>query len=79
MRGQTAREIRKFLKQSQNLDLSHKACEERGIRGEQIGEITVMRLIDGIHKEEQLPLMRFRNPEKNYYRQIKKKYVKDEI
>ena len=77
MRNKTAKEIRRFLKQSQGLDLSQEANEERGIRGEQIGEINVMRLIDGIYKEEQLPLMRFRNPEKNYYRQIKRKYTKD--
>ena len=75
MNGKVAREIRQFLKQSQNLDLSHEACEERGIRGEQIGEITVRMPFE--LEEKTLPLMRFRNPEKNYYRQIKKKYVRE--
>jgi len=77
MRNKVAKEIRKFLKQDQGLDLSHKACEDRGFRGVQIGEITVRKAFE--LEEETLPIMRFSNPEKNFYRQIKKKYVKGGI
>ena len=79
MRNKVAKEIRRFLKEDQGLDLSHKANEERGIRGEKIGEMTVLRLIDGIDSEELIEMMQFRNPEKNFYRNIKRKYVKGGI
>lgn len=79
MRNKVAKEIRKFLKEDQGLDVSYKANEARGIRGEKIGEMTVNRLIDGIYKEELIEMMQFRNPEKNFYRSIKRKYVKGGI
>lgn len=79
MRGTVAREIRKFLKEEQGCDVSYEANEERGIRGEKIGEMTVRRLVDGIDSEELIEMMQFRNPEKNFYRSIKRKYVKGGI
>jgi len=73
MRGKVAREIRKFLKENQELDLSHQANKERGIRGEQIGEIAY-RLLGDI--EDRTAFMyQISNPEKNYYRKIKKKWT----
>jgi|ETNvirenome_6_30_1030629.scaffolds.fasta_scaffold03348_2 hypothetical protein len=73
MRAKVAREIRKFLKQSQGLDLSHEACEERGIRGEPIGEIDYR--VFGELQDRTVTMYRIVNPEKNYYRKIKKKWT----
>lgn len=79
MRGKIAREIRQFLKQEQGVDVSYRRMQTLGVRGEKIGELTVQRLIDGLYKEELVPMMQFRNPEKNFYRNIKRKYTKKEV
>lgn len=72
MRNKVAKEIRKFLKEEQDLDLSHKANEERGIRGYPIGEIEYQVL--GDPEQKTVKMYRYVNPEKNYYRTIKKAY-----
>ena len=70
MRNKVAKEIRKFLKQDQNLDV----LEDRGIRGERIGEIEYQTLLD---PEQKTAFMyRYVNPEKNFYRKVKKDFTR---